>query len=184
MALSRRSFILAIGAGVLTATTGCSRDRAISAAPIDFLGDRHAPGDPLYSVDGRAFLAAFDADLLRAATPVYGADLLATCRDGVVALYDRCPFDKVRVTYCADGQTYLCETCASRYNRIGEVLGGPSPRGLDHLTIRLGNDGEVVIDRARRVDGPKAGVHVLAVPDRITEAAHCTDPTVDPATRA
>ena len=163
MPLSRRAFILGTGAALLVA--GCSREGTVSAAPVDFLGPKRQPGDPLYSVESKAYLTAFEPELLSAARTKYAADLYATCRSGVVALHDRCPFDRVRVSYCPGEQGYGCPSCSSIFNRIGEVLGGASMRGLDHITISLDSSGQVVLDSKHRVDGPPRGTVLVAVDD-------------------
>lgn len=163
MPLSRRAFILGTGATLLLA--GCSRQSTITAAPVDFLGARRQPGDPLYSVEAKAYVTAFEPELLDAAKTRYAAGLLATCRSGVAALYDRCPFDRVRVSYCPGEQGYGCPSCGSLFNRIGEVLGGPASRGLDHVSISLDTSGEVVLDSKRRVDGPPKGITLVPVDD-------------------
>ncbi len=157
--LSRRAVLQ--GAAASVALASCSRNATENAAPVDFLGDRRRSGDPLYSVESSAYVAQFEADLLSAAQGTYSAALLDTCRLGVIALSDKCTKDGARVGYCPDSQGYLCSACASLYDRVGDQFEGLAPRGLDHLHVEQDANGDLIIDRRRKVNGSPAGTGVI-----------------------
>lgn len=157
--LSRRALLLGAAASVVLAS--CSGNATENAAPIDFLGNRRRRGDPLYSVESSAFVAQFEADLLAAAKGPYSAALLDTCRLGVIALSDKCTKDGARVGYCPDAQGYLCSACGSLYDRVGDQLDGPAPRGLDHLHVEQDRNGDLIIDRRTKINGSPSGTGVI-----------------------
>ena len=52
------------------------------------------------------------------------------------------------------------------YNRVGDLLTGPSPRGMDQFPVELGEDGLLHIDTGSRIDGPEPGVLRIDEPAR------------------
>ena len=182
--LSRRTLLLGAAASVVLAS--CSGNAIENAAPVDFLNNRRRRGDPLYSVESSAFVAQFEADLLADAQATYSAALLDSCRLGVIALSDKCTRDGARVGYCPDAQGYLCSACGSLYDRVGDQLMGSAPRGLDHLHVEQDRNGDLIIDRRRKVNGSPAGTGVIRRDDTAQAAfrAGCQlGSAVNPVTR-
>ena len=46
-------------------------------------------------------------------------------KQGIVALYQKCPHLGCRVPSCATSQWFECGCHGSQYNRVGEKKGGP-----------------------------------------------------------
>lgn len=74
----------------------------------------------------------------------------------VVALYQKCPHLGCRVAWCETAGEFECACHGSKFNRLGELRSGPSPRGMDRFTVIT--DGDVVqVDTGAIIEGPPAG---------------------------
>ena len=62
-----------------------------------------------------------------------------------------------RVEFCAESSEFECPCHGSVFNRAGELLTGPSPRGLDRYPLEVATDGLVVIDTGSTISGPPPG---------------------------
>jgi len=65
--------------------------------------------------------------------------------NGIAAVSTVCPHLGCIVKREEDGE-YTCPCHGSKFDAIGKVLGGPSPRGLIWVEISLGPDGRLVVD--------------------------------------
>lgn len=79
----------------------------------------------------------------------------------VVALSEKCPHLGCRVAFCDPSNRFECPCHGSVFNRAGELLAGPSPRGLDRYRVELGDDGMLYIDTSAREEGPPPGVETI-----------------------
>ena len=70
---------------------------------------------------------------------------------GFYAVSSICPHLGCIVKEEAGEQSFICPCHGSRFDASGNVLGGPSPRGLDWLDISLAADGELMVDTAQTV---------------------------------
>jgi cytochrome b6-f complex iron-sulfur subunit len=102
---------------------------------------------------------------------VYGAQapVLAGMQAGIVALYQKCPHLGCRVPECKSSQWFECQCHGSQYNRVGEVKGGPAPRGMDRFGVSVAN-GVLTIDTGAVFAGPALGVNTTG---QEAEGPHC-----------
>ncbi len=154
LAVDRRRFLLSaltIG-GSAFVLASCRRAPDIVEQPIDFIGADRRSGDPLYSQAAAAFVAVIPQEVLPEVTRRWSRTTLA---GNLIALYEDCPRgDGVALRYCSSMQLYRCPVCESLFNRIGEQLFGPAPRGMDRRRVSIDADGQLVIDPTDTVKGP------------------------------
>jgi cytochrome b6-f complex iron-sulfur subunit len=84
--------------------------------------------------------------------------------DEVVALSEKCPHLGCRVPYCESSNRFECPCHGSVFNRAGDRLAGPTPRGLDHHPIDIGDDGLLYIDTGTKIDGVPPGTVTIDEP--------------------
>jgi nitrite reductase/ring-hydroxylating ferredoxin subunit len=66
-------------------------------------------------------------------------------RDGMlIAIWNRCAHLGCPVAYSAGGDNYACPCHGGAYNSLGIVVGGPPPRPLDRLAVRVIRDKKIV----------------------------------------
>jgi cytochrome b6-f complex iron-sulfur subunit len=65
--------------------------------------------------------------------------------NGMAAVSTVCPHLGCLVKREENGE-YTCPCHGSKFDAIGKVLGGPSPRGLVWVEISLGPDGRLIVD--------------------------------------
>ena len=114
---------------------------------------------PLPSSGIGGVIPTLPATDIPANTTVYvrSAQTYLTNVDGeIVALYQKCPHLGCRVAWCESAGEFECACHGSTFNRLGEVRGGPSPRGMDRFTV-VSSDGVVEVDTGAIIEGPPAG---------------------------
>lgn len=79
--------------------------------------------------------------------------------DTVRALSAECPHLGCAVDVGGDGASFSCPCHTSRFNLAGQSEGGPSPRGMDELAVRI-VDGFVEVDFRRFRQGVGERVEV------------------------
>jgi cytochrome b6-f complex iron-sulfur subunit len=75
----------------------------------------------------------------------------------VMALSWRCTHLGCRVPFCASSGRFECPCHGSVFNRAGDYLEGPAPRGMDRYPIETGDDGLIYIDTSEATQGPPPG---------------------------
>jgi cytochrome b6-f complex iron-sulfur subunit len=85
---------------------------------------------------------------------------------GIVALSEKCTHLGCRVPYCESSGMFECPCHGSIFNRAGELQSGPSPRGLDHHPVEVGDDGLLYIDTGETEDGPPPGTETIDEPPK------------------
>lgn len=70
-------------------------------------------------------------------------------QDGVSAISGVCPHLGCVVQKTQAG--FACPCHGSKFNDDGDVVAGPSPRGLSWLKVSLSVDGRLIVDRSRTV---------------------------------
>jgi nitrite reductase/ring-hydroxylating ferredoxin subunit len=76
------------------------------------------------------------------------------------ALYQKCPHLGCRVPFCASSGRFECPCHASIFNRQGEYISGPAPRGMDRFPLRVVED-DIVVDTSTVIEGPPRGRRTL-----------------------
>lgn len=101
----------------------------------------------------------------QAVVPVPAARAYLTRIDGeIVALSEKCTHLGCRVPYCESSSRFECPCHGSVFNRAGDLLKGPSPRGMDRYPTEVQADGLVYIDTGTVDDGPPPGTETINEP--------------------
>ena len=100
---------------------------------------------------------------------VYLAPVLNGMKNGINALYQKCPHLGCRVPQCITSQWFECPCHGSQYNQVGEKKGGPAPRGLDRFPIAVSGS-SVTVDTGLIVQGPPIGTNTTG---QEAEGPHC-----------
>lgn len=111
-----------------------------------------------YVPEGRMWVTRYPAGSLKKAEDNYSASELTGMREGVIALYQKCPHLGCRVPECATSQWFECPCHGSKYNRVGERKRGPAPRGLDRFAMKV-TGGSLVVDTGAIILGPPIGTN-------------------------
>ncbi len=121
---------------------------------------------------GRLYLVAWEPDR-PGADDAYGADHVKLGdSDGLMALYQKCVHLGCRVPWCQTSQWFECPCHGSKYNRYGEWMDGPAPRGLDRFPSELDGDGNISINTGVILTGPARTARVL---QQSPEGPNCVD---------
>lgn len=75
----------------------------------------------------------------------------------IVALSEKCTHLGCRVPFCESSSRFECPCHGTVFNRAGDLLAGPAPRGMDRYPTELGADGLLYIDTGDRQDGSEPG---------------------------
>lgn len=98
--------------------------------------DAFAEGTVTYVGEGRFYMTRLEGEL--------------------AALWQKCPHLGCRVPFCERSGRFECPCHGSVFNRKGEYLEGPAPRGMDSFPVRV-EDGVVLVDTGNVVEGPPQG---------------------------
>ncbi len=123
---------------------------------------------PFYIPEARTYVVQFPNDNAAAVeaaekVPSYTKNpkiINGMVEEGVIALYQKCPHLGCRVPWCETSQWFECPCHGSKFNRVGEKVGGPSPRGMDRFPFDVVG-GKLVIDTnlSGVVSGPPIGTN-------------------------
>src|SRR4051794_32353638 len=142
----------------------------IKAGPLgDILTQMNSKKQPYYVPEGRFSLNPYPLEDVPKAEKVYAPGVVEGMKSGVVALYQKCVHLGCRVPWCQSSQWFECPCHGSKYNREGEKEGGPAPRGLDHLAVRVAG-GILVLDTKQVILGPAIGTNTTG---QGQEGPHC-----------
>ncbi len=89
---------------------------------------------------------------------------------GLMALYHKCPHLGCRVPWCQSSQWFECPCHGSKYNRWGEWMSGPAPRGMDRFPTEIDSGGNLAVNTGVVLTGPARTARVL---QQEPEGAHC-----------
>ena len=81
----------------------------------------------------------------------------------VVAISEACTHLGCRVPFCASSGQFECPCHGSVFNRAGDYVSGPAPRGLDHYAATV-VDGVVDIDTGDTIAGGPPGAMTIDEP--------------------
>lgn len=121
---------------------------------------------------GRMYIVAWDASV-PGAEEAYGADhgVGMEGNERLMALYQKCVHLGCRVPWCQTSQWFECPCHGSKYNKWGEWVGGPAPRGLDRFPSRV-EDGVLIVSTGSVLTGPARTARVL---QQEAEGPNCVD---------
>jgi cytochrome b6-f complex iron-sulfur subunit len=121
-----------------------------------------ASKQPFYNATAKTYIVAYPKTALPAAKKVsaYTPPIIAGMEAGYVALYQKCVHLGCRVPWCQSSQWFECPCHGSKYNKVGEKVGGPAPRGLDRFVLEV-SGGSIVVDTGNLVLGPPIGTNTI-----------------------
>ena len=117
---------------------------------------------PYYNATAKTYIVGYPkADLPKAKkVSAYTPPIIAGMEAGFVALYQKCVHLGCRVPWCQSSQWFECPCHGSKYNKVGEKVGGPAPRGLDRFVLEV-SGGSIVVDTGNLVLGPPIGTNTI-----------------------
>jgi cytochrome b6-f complex iron-sulfur subunit len=117
---------------------------------------------PFYNATAKTYIVGYPkADLSNAKkVSAYTPPILVGMEAGFVALYQKCVHLGCRVPWCQSSQWFECPCHGSKYNKVGEKVGGPAPRGLDRFVLEV-SGGNIVVDTGNLVLGPPIGTNTI-----------------------
>jgi cytochrome b6-f complex iron-sulfur subunit len=121
-----------------------------------------AAKQPYYNATAKTYIVAYPkADLPKAKkVTAYTPPIIAGMEAGFVALYQKCVHLGCRVPWCQSSQWFECPCHGSKYNKVGEKVGGPAPRGLDRFVLEVAG-GNIIVDTGNLVLGPPIGTNTI-----------------------
>lgn len=135
------------------------------------LADIRATRAPLEYPAGRLYVVEYDPSA-PGAQEQYGEIGVEIAGTGLMALYQKCVHLGCRVPWCQTSQWFECPCHGSKYNRWGEWVGGPAPRGLDRFPCEIDAEGELIVRTGEVIPGPPRTANVLA---QQAEGPNCVD---------
>jgi cytochrome b6-f complex iron-sulfur subunit len=135
---------------------------------LGFIADKK---QPFYVPEARAYINPYPKEALPKAETVFKDDVKRMGMDqGIVVLYQKCVHLGCRVPWCQTSQWFECPCHGSKYNRVGEKVGGPAPRGLDRWPAEIAG-GQVTINTGGQpILGPAIGTNTTG---QTAEGPHC-----------
>lgn len=136
----------------------------------DILAEIRANRAPFEYPAGRMYVVEYDPSLPGAEQ--YEGIGVPVGDAGLMALYQKCVHLGCRVPWCQSSQWYECPCHGSKYNKWGEWVGGPAPRGLDRFPSEVDGDGNLVVRTGTVLTGPARTAKVL---QQEPEGPNCVD---------
>ncbi len=88
---------------------------------------------------------------------------LTKINDEVVAISEKCTHLGCRVPFCDSSGQFECPCHGSFFNRAGEHVTGPAPRGLDRYKVEV-IEGVIEIDTSETISGASPGTETIDEP--------------------
>lgn len=129
---------------------------------------------PFQFPSGRLYVVAWEPNLPGAREEYGDGDPhpILDENNGLMAVYWKCPHLGCRVPWCQSSQWFECPCHGSKYNRWGEWMSGPAPRGMDRFPSRIDEDGFLVVSTGVILTGPSRTARVL---QQEPEGPHCVN---------
>lgn len=134
----------------------------------EFVAEIENTKQPYYVPEARAYIVQFPKDSQPAVEAAQTIEaytqnpkiIEGMVDHGLIALYQKCPHLGCRVPWCGSSQWFECPCHGSKYNRVGEKTGGPTPRGMDRFPFDVvGNKMVINTNLSGVVSGPPDGVN-------------------------
>lgn len=113
--------------------------------------------EPKYVKDAHAFLVGVPEEVRPLAKALNPPELHKGIDVGLLALSADCPRDRTNLEHCAPSRFFECPLCGSRFNALGDPIGGPTPRGMTRYPIDIDEREDVFIDVKDPIAGPPPG---------------------------
>ncbi|MGH3442219.1 MAG: ubiquinol-cytochrome c reductase iron-sulfur subunit [Nitriliruptorales bacterium] len=144
----------------------------LSLAPDGVFDAIQSKKEPIAFPAGRLYLVTWNPSA-PGAMDAYGEDHTQLDNNrGIMALYHRCVHLGCRVPWCQTSQWFECPCHGSKYNKWGEWVDGPAPRGLDRFPSVINDAGDLEVNTGLILTGPARTANVLA---QEPEGPHCID---------
>ena len=131
----------------------------VNAGSLDDIKAGIADGNGFfYFAEARTWFTEYPADAVKDAEKFYSGGVLDGMKEGINALYQKCPHLGCRVPSCVSSQWFECPCHGSKYNIVGEKKAGPAPRGMDRFPVII-SGGRVEVDTGSVVQGPPIGTN-------------------------
>jgi cytochrome b6-f complex iron-sulfur subunit len=111
---------------------------------------------PFYSPEARTYVTSFPA----AHAGEYPSELRPILSEGLIVLSQRCTHLGCRTPFCKTSQYFECPCHGALFDGVGEVRGGPAPRGLDAMYAVV-DGGQLIVDTTRIVSGRPIGTNTI-----------------------
>ncbi|MCP3912499.1 MAG: Rieske 2Fe-2S domain-containing protein [Actinomycetia bacterium] len=163
-----RSIVVSFGLGLSSFGAACIAQlwpkagggfgSAINVGQVGAIKDTIQANDGFFYVpEGRMWIVEFPDTAVDAAVDAYSEAEIEGMREGLLAIYQKCPHLGCRVPSCLTSQWFECPCHGSQFNRVGEKRGGPAPRGMDRFAMSVNDRGEFVVDTGTVIPGPPIG---------------------------
>ncbi|MCP3857040.1 MAG: Rieske 2Fe-2S domain-containing protein [Actinomycetia bacterium] len=163
-----RSIVVSFGLGLSSFGAACIAmlwpkagggfGSAINVGQVGAIKDTIQANDGFFYVpEGRMWIVEFPDTAVDAAEDAYSEAEIEGMREGLLAIYQKCPHLGCRVPSCLTSQWFECPCHGSQFNRVGEKRGGPAPRGMDRFAMSVNDRGEFVVDTGTIIPGPPIG---------------------------
>ncbi len=94
----------------------------------------------------------------------------------LTAISEKCTHLGCRVPYCESSGQFECPCHGSVFNRAGDYVAGPAPRGMDYYPTEIGEDGLIYINTGDKIEGTEPGTFQIdeepSGPSCSTEGGH------------
>lgn len=138
-----------------------SPDRTYDLGTVDEVQQAIDDADGfLYVPEARAWVVRYPAEALADAADHYDDATLAGLDAGFLALHQKCTHLGCRVPECTSSGRFECPCHGQVFNRVGEHVTGPAPRGMDRFTVRI-EDGRFMVDAHSVLRGLPAGASTV-----------------------
>jgi cytochrome b6-f complex iron-sulfur subunit len=143
-----------IGGGLLVAAAGATAYEALRPLTSGATGrvieagkiGSYSEGVPRYLPEGRLYVVKLKGE--------------------PVALSQKCPHLGCRVPYCESSGRFECPCHGSVFDIGGEIIQGPSPRGMDRYEVTVDKTNTVIVNTNVETNGPDPGAHEYLTPPK------------------
>ncbi|MDX1658676.1 MAG: ubiquinol-cytochrome c reductase iron-sulfur subunit [Nitriliruptorales bacterium] len=151
---------------------GFGADITLPLSAEDLYNQINSEKAPFVFPAGRMYVVTWNPSL-PGAEEQYGEEhIMLDGERGLMALYHKCVHLGCRVPWCQTSQWFECPCHGSKYNRYGEWMSGPAPRGLDRFPSQVNDDGQVIVSTGTIITGPARTARIL---QQEPEGPHCVN---------
>lgn len=140
---------------------GFGADITLPTPANDLLAQIRDEKAPFEFPAGRLYVVAWDPSVPGAEEQYGEFNPIIDDTNGLMALYQKCVHLGCRVPWCQSSQWFECPCHGSKYNKWGEWMGGPAPRGLDRFPSIIDDAGNMIISTGTVLTGPARTARVL-----------------------